>query len=62
MFIFNIAIWLITSYIENYANNTLCKQYPYCAESYTQQKLSQPENQEPSNLNLPLTIYSKLTD
>lgn len=62
VFIFNIAIWLITSYTENYANNTLCKQYPYRAESYTQQKLSQPENQEPTNLDLPLTIYSKLTD
>lgn len=53
-FIFNIAIWLITSYTENYANNTLCKQCPNGPESYTQKKLSQP-----SNLNLPLTIYSK---
>lgn len=35
VFIFNIAIWLMTSYTENYANNTLCKQYPYRAESYT---------------------------
>lgn len=55
VFIFNIAIWLITSYTENYANNTLCKQCPSRAESYTQQKLSQP-----SSLNLPLAIYSKL--